>query len=214
MSSINLTPNSSGEPESESIGGSEFNLREAISSLNRNKSYEERMNKVRQACSKQFSETSSGGGCGMDSMMQNAYVEHTWDDAVVFKKGDKLYSADYEISDDGEVEFGEPQEIEPTFTPKKGKLKESEIALLAECACEEANTSSSNTPYMGHRRKRVEEKKPPIGTGQRFASLRNKIASKGNVSDPGAVAAAIGRKKYGKKRFAKLSAKGRKDASK
>ncbi len=51
--------------------------------------------------------------------------------------------------------------------------------------------------------------KPPLGSGQRFAQLKAKIAAKGNVRDPGAVAASIGRKKYGAKKMAKLSAKGR-----
>lgn len=53
-------------------------------------------------------------------------------------------------------------------------------------------------------------KKPKLGSGARFKALKAKIAAKGNVSDPGAVAAAIGRKKYGAKKFAKLSAAGRK----
>jgi hypothetical protein len=54
------------------------------------------------------------------------------------------------------------------------------------------------------------KRKPKLGTGARFAALKKKIAKKGNVSDPGAVAAAIGRKKYGKKKFQKLAAAGRK----
>lgn len=53
-------------------------------------------------------------------------------------------------------------------------------------------------------------KKPPLGTGERFKKLKAKIAAKGDVRDPGAVAAWIGRKKYGKARFQKLSVKGRK----
>lgn len=57
----------------------------------------------------------------------------------------------------------------------------------------------------------IEEKKPPIGTGARFKSLKAKVA-KGGASDPAAVAASIGRKKYGSKKFAKLSAKGRRKA--
>lgn len=47
------------------------------------------------------------------------------------------------------------------------------------------------------------------GGGGRFAKLKASLAKRGNVSDPGAVAAAIGRKKYGKKKFAKMGAKGR-----
>jgi len=54
--------------------------------------------------------------------------------------------------------------------------------------------------------------KPKLGSGKRFAALEKKIAARGGVRDPGAVAAAIGRKKYGKKKFQKLAAKGRKRA--
>lgn len=53
-----------------------------------------------------------------------------------------------------------------------------------------------------------------LGSGARFKSLEKSIAHNGTVKDPGAVAAAIGRKKYGAKRMAKLSAYGRKSAKK
>ena len=49
-----------------------------------------------------------------------------------------------------------------------------------------------------------------LGGGGRFRKLKAEIAAKGGVSDPGAVAAAIGRKKYGKSKFQKLAAAGRK----
>lgn len=52
-------------------------------------------------------------------------------------------------------------------------------------------------------------KKVKLGTGKRFAALKKKLAAKG-AKTPGALAAFIGRKKFGKKRFAKLSVKGRK----
>ena len=54
--------------------------------------------------------------------------------------------------------------------------------------------------------------KAKLGSGGRFAALKAKIAAKGKVRNPGAVAAAIGRKKYGSKKFAQLSAKGKKNA--
>ena len=50
--------------------------------------------------------------------------------------------------------------------------------------------------------------KAKLGSGARFKALKKSIASKGEVRDPGAVAAAIGRKKYGKAKFQKLAAKG------
>lgn len=49
-----------------------------------------------------------------------------------------------------------------------------------------------------------------LGQGGRFAKLKKSIASKGGAYDPGAVAVSIGRKKYGKKRFQEMAAKGRK----
>ncbi len=52
--------------------------------------------------------------------------------------------------------------------------------------------------------------KAPLGQGGRFAAVE-KAAAKGGATNPAAVAAAIGRKKYGKKRFQAMAAKGRKD---
>jgi hypothetical protein len=52
------------------------------------------------------------------------------------------------------------------------------------------------------------------GGGGRFAKLKQKLAARGDVRDPGAVAAAIGRKKFGKRRFQQLSAAGRARAAK
>jgi len=54
--------------------------------------------------------------------------------------------------------------------------------------------------------------KAPLGQGGRFAALKGKLAKRKGVTNPGALAASIGRAKYGAKRFAKLSAKGRKRA--
>ena len=51
--------------------------------------------------------------------------------------------------------------------------------------------------------------KAKLGSGARFKSLSSKLAKKG-ASNPDALAAYIGREKYGSKRFAQLSAKGRK----
>lgn len=47
-------------------------------------------------------------------------------------------------------------------------------------------------------------KQPKLGTGKRFAKLESKLASKG-ATNPGALAAYIGRKKYGATKMAKLS---------
>ncbi len=52
-------------------------------------------------------------------------------------------------------------------------------------------------------------KQPKLGSGKRFASLKNKLAHQKGIKDPGALAAAIGRKKYGAKKMAGLSKKGK-----
>lgn len=52
------------------------------------------------------------------------------------------------------------------------------------------------------------KRQPPLGSGQRFANLSRALASKG-AHDPDALAAFIGRKKYGAHKFADLSARAR-----
>jgi len=51
--------------------------------------------------------------------------------------------------------------------------------------------------------------KAPAGEGSRFQALKNKLARKGGVKDPGAVAAAIGRAKFGKGKFQRMAAAGK-----
>lgn len=48
-----------------------------------------------------------------------------------------------------------------------------------------------------------------LGGGGRFKKLVGQLRKKGGISNPAALAASIGRKKYGKKRFQKLAAKGK-----
>jgi hypothetical protein len=55
-------------------------------------------------------------------------------------------------------------------------------------------------------------KKPPLGSGERFKALEKSL--KGKVRDPKAVAASIGRKKYGATKMAKMAAAGRKKKAK
>lgn len=50
---------------------------------------------------------------------------------------------------------------------------------------------------------------PRLGTGERFARLKAKLTRRRDVRDPGAVAAAIGRKKFGAKTFQALAVRGR-----
>lgn len=53
-------------------------------------------------------------------------------------------------------------------------------------------------------------KKPKLGSGERFKTLSEALGRKPGIKNPDALAAAIGRKKYGAKKMATLAAKGRK----
>lgn len=50
--------------------------------------------------------------------------------------------------------------------------------------------------------------KPPLGSGQRFTALTQQLAQRPGVKNPAALAAYIGRKKYGAKKFNSLSKNG------
>jgi len=52
-------------------------------------------------------------------------------------------------------------------------------------------------------------KLPKLGSGKRFQNLKSSLGKKG-ATNPGALAAWIGRKKYGNKKFTKLSTGGKK----
>lgn len=51
---------------------------------------------------------------------------------------------------------------------------------------------------------------PPLGSGVRFRRLKRKLAARPGVVNAAALAAYIGRKKYGAERFQRLAAAGRK----
>jgi len=115
------------------------------------------------------------------------------DDEALCEFADTLLEARFEYDDDHVFEDVDFETIAEACRVRASGWKES--GKKAKTAPEEAEK---------------EEKKPPLGTGERFKKLKAKIAAKGKVKDPGAVAAWIGRKKYGKARFQKLGAKGRK----
>lgn len=52
-------------------------------------------------------------------------------------------------------------------------------------------------------------KKKPLGEGSRFKAM-TRVAKAGGAKNPEAVAAMIGRRKYGAKKMAKMAAAGRK----
>jgi len=55
------------------------------------------------------------------------------------------------------------------------------------------------------------DNKPKLGSGERFKALQEKLAKRGARS-PAALAAWIGRKKYGTKKMTQLSVKGKKES--
>ena len=52
--------------------------------------------------------------------------------------------------------------------------------------------------------------KAKLGSGARFKALKKKLSKQKGVTSPGALAASIGRKKYGSKKMSKMAAKGKK----
>lgn len=59
----------------------------------------------------------------------------------------------------------------------------------------------------------AEKKKPKLGTGERYSQLKSSLSKKG-AEDSAALAAYIGRKKYGKEKFQALARKGKKKPKK
>lgn len=55
--------------------------------------------------------------------------------------------------------------------------------------------------------------KKPLGEGSRFKKVEAE-AKKSGAKNPAAVAAAVGRKKYGQKKMTELAQKGKRDAKK
>lgn len=54
-------------------------------------------------------------------------------------------------------------------------------------------------------------KLPPVGSGARFKALASSLSKEKGVTDPDALAASIGRQKFGRKAFQAMAAKGRKN---
>jgi hypothetical protein len=51
--------------------------------------------------------------------------------------------------------------------------------------------------------------KPPLGSGERFDALEKKLSGQKGVTNPAGLAAYLGRKKYGAKKFNSLAKKGK-----
>jgi hypothetical protein len=52
---------------------------------------------------------------------------------------------------------------------------------------------------------------PKLGSGARFSKLKNMLAGQKGVTDPAALAASIGRKKYGNEKMQSMAIKGKKN---
>lgn len=53
-------------------------------------------------------------------------------------------------------------------------------------------------------------KEPKLGSGERFAKLKATLSKEPGVTNPGGLAAAIGRKSLGKEKFQRLAEMGKK----
>lgn len=51
---------------------------------------------------------------------------------------------------------------------------------------------------------------PKLGSGKRFAKLREKLSHQKGITNPGALAASIGAKKYGQNKMTSMAIKGKK----
>lgn len=59
----------------------------------------------------------------------------------------------------------------------------------------------------------MSKKSTKPGGGGAFAKLKGKLANKPGVTDPGALAASIGRKEYGNAQFQKMATRGKERAT-
>lgn len=69
-------------------------------------------------------------------------------------------------------------------------------------------------PLVQEMRDLLGEKKSKPGSGKRFNTLVKSLKKRDDVEDPEALAASIGREKYGTKKFAKMALAARKRRTK
>ena len=117
-----------------------------------------------------------------------------WGSAKTLKDIAEAYSAVYEAKkkvdqdQDGDNDFAD---VRIARMIASGVPKEKAIAMVKDKSYNE-EVEAVGEKYMG------------------FKKLEASIAARGGVRDPGAVAASIGRKKYGKEKFQKAAAAGKK----
>lgn len=125
------------------------------------------------------------------------------DESVVADKASKgeLVKGEEDI-DETLIEFDKD-----TF-PALGGEKEGDKVVVVLSGEVEADTNDSVIVCF-QKASIVHGKLPPLGSGKRFANLEHSLSAKG-AHNPGALAAWIGRKKYGNAKFSKLSQGGKK----
>lgn len=119
-----INPSSESHPEKTPISQSQALFRESTRIVNKKDSLEAKMERVRSACSKKFSDQSNGEGPYTNNSYNSyAYVERTFDDAVIYRKGEKLYKAEYDWEGD-EVVFDDPVEVQDSYVETRSKVTE------------------------------------------------------------------------------------------
>jgi hypothetical protein len=75
-----------------------------------------------------------------------------------------------------------------------------------------SSVNSFNSLLPNYKQTYSGEKKmaqPKLGSGERFKHLKNMLAKKPGITNPGALAAKIGMEKYGKKKFEHMAQVGK-----
>lgn len=93
-------------------------------------------------------------------------------------------------------------------SPEVARQMEQHVAAM-----KPSNLNTDHEPEAVFNPAHHEAKKAPLGSGKRFAALKGELAKRPGVKDPGALAAYIGAKKYGRAKMSKMAAKGRKRGS-
>jgi len=111
----------------------------------------------------------------------------------------------YAMAERGEISKAEVAKWEK----ETGKKKLPEKVKKKSLGKTEKKGATSLAEAAAKAYEKVKAKSPP-GEGGRFKALTKSIAAKGKVENPAAVAAAIGRKKYGKEEFQAMATVGKK----
>lgn len=139
-------------------------------------------------------------------------AEDPFHDATDFEPDEYAYADGGQVPRD--VDLGKKRDVELPDYQLQVYRGENAAAKERQRLREEEAEDRSDKNYASADRyaEGGEARKPKLGSGKRFANLTRSIAQRGDVDDPKAVAAAIGRAKFGAKKFAALAAHGRNHA--